>query len=221
MLVGRGFRRIAVLVVLGLSLAACGVRADHAAKYTQAQIPESLAADGTTIVVGDKDAATVVRLYEDMRCPVCKEFETQGAGGELSGLVRGGHVQVHYTLASFLDDRLVGNGSKRAANALRAALEEDKFVEYHKALFKAQPREEFDGFTDEYLLTTASLVEGLRGPDFDGAVRTMRYESFVSESEAAFFSSGATGTPTMLVSGTERAAFRFGPLADWVTDPDA
>ncbi|HEY9523194.1 MAG TPA: thioredoxin domain-containing protein, partial [Thermopolyspora sp.] len=155
------------------------------------------------------------------RCPVCREFETQGAGAELSGLVQSGYAQVHYTLASFLDDRLDGDGSKRAANTLRAALEEDKFVEYHEVLFRAQPEETVDGFTDEYLLTMASLVEGLRGPDFDGAVRTMKYEAFVSESEAAFSSSEATGTPTMLVSGTERGVFTSGPLAEWVTDPDA
>lgn len=224
MQVGRGFWGIAVVVGLGLSLAGCGIRADHAGtppKYTQAQTPEALAADGTTIVVGDKEAGTVVRLYEDMRCPACGEFETQGAGEELSGLVRRGHAQVHYTLASFLDDRLLGDGSKRAANALRAALEEDKFVEYHQVLYAHQPEEAVDGFTDEYLLTMAALVDGLRGLDFDVAVRTMKYQDFVNESQAAFGASSATGTPTMLVSGTERQLFRRGRLSEWVTDPYA
>lgn len=216
MQVARGFWGIVVAVGLGLSLAACGVRAGHAG---QGEIPESLGADGTTIVVGDADAGTTVLLYEDLRCPVCGEFETRGAGEELGGLVQGGYAQVHYTLASFLDDRLAGDGSKRAANALRAALEEDKFVEYHQILFRFQPEEAVDGFTDEYLLSMASLVEGLRGPEFDDAVRTMKYQSFVHASQIAFDSSVATGTPTMLVSGTERRSFEVGHLADWVTEP--
>ncbi|GAA5016690.1 hypothetical protein GCM10023335_42640 [Streptomyces siamensis] len=50
--------------------------------------------------------------------------------------------------ASFLDDRVGGSGSKRAVNALRAALEEGKFVEYHEVLYANQPEESVDGCTD-------------------------------------------------------------------------
>ncbi|WP_329813640.1 thioredoxin domain-containing protein [Streptomyces sp. JV185] len=54
-------------------------------------------------MVGDESAGTTVRLFEDLRCPFCEEFETQGAGTELNKLTQKGSVQVHYTLASFRD----------------------------------------------------------------------------------------------------------------------
>ncbi|MGY4918488.1 DsbA family protein [Streptomyces sp. 900116325] len=213
MLVKHAIRTVAIATVLGLALAACGTRTGYA---TEADMPESLGADGTTIVVGDEAAGTTVRLFEDLRCPVCEEFETQGAGAELNKLTQKGSVQVHYTLASFLDDRLGGNGSKKAANALRAALAEGKFVEYHQVLYANQPDEAVDGFTDEFLLKMASRVEGLRGPGFDAAVRTMKYQGFVDASEKAFQDSSAVGTPTVELRGVELPEFERGYLAYYI-----
>ncbi|MGW1412284.1 DsbA family protein [Streptomyces sp. NPDC002403] len=212
MLVKRAIRAMAFATVLGLSLAACETRTGYA---TDADIPESLGADGTSIVVGDEGAGTTVRLFEDLRCPFCEEFETQGAGAELNKLTQKGSVQVHYTLASFLDDRLGGNGSKKAANALRAALAEGKFVEYHQVLYAHQPDEAVDGFTNEFLLKMASRVEGLRGPGFDAAVRTVQYQGFVAASENAYEDSSvsAIGTPTLELSGVELPEFERGYLA--------
>ncbi|MCH0563270.1 DsbA family protein [Streptomyces sp. MUM 136J] len=164
-------------------------------------IAESLAPDGATVLVGSARARTVVHLYEDMRCPVCEEFETGGGGRQLREMVLAGDVRVEYTLASFLDDRLVGEGSHRAANALRAALEAGRFVEYHDLLFAHQPEESADGYTDAFLLETASEIEGLRGAEFDAAVRGMKYGDFVTASEEAFEASGVSGTPGMEVNG--------------------
>ncbi|MER5891804.1 thioredoxin domain-containing protein [Streptomyces sp. NPDC001876] len=211
-----GIPGLVIAAVLGLSLLACGVRTGYA---TDADIPESLGADGMTVVVGDEGAGTTVQLFEDLRCPACEEFETQGAGAELHRLTQNGSVQVHYTLASFLDGKLGGNGSKKAVNALRAALAEDRFVEFHKVLYANQPDEAVDGFTDDFILKMASRVEGLRGPAFDGAVRTMKYQAFVDASENAFQNSSAGGTPTLKVTGVERPEFESGYLAVYIEKP--
>lgn len=73
-------------------------------------------------------------------------------------------TRTEYTMASFLDDRLGGGGSKKAVNALRAALGEGKFVEYHEVLYANQPEESVDGYTTTALLDLAGEVEGLRDP---------------------------------------------------------
>ncbi|MFB8269078.1 DsbA family protein [Streptomyces sp. NPDC055955] len=166
------------------------------------QLPEHLAADGTTVVVGSSKADTVVRLYEDLRCPVCREFEEDGGAGALRKMTLAGEVRTEFTLASFLDDRLGGMGSKKAANALRAALEQGKFVEYHDLLFREQPEESVDGYTDAFLLRMASRVKGLRGAEFDAAVKGMKYRSFVTASEKAYEADKAPGTPSFAVNGT-------------------
>lgn len=210
-------RRIAVVMaaVAGLALmgAGCGTRAAQAdrsdtdrpiAKQTYlAELPERLEADGTTITVGNPDARLAIGLYEDPRCPYCQEFELTGGASEIDARAKQGTVKIQYTLASFLDDRLGGHGSRKAVNALRAALEEGKFEEYHAVVYANQPAEEVDGYTDAYLLQLASTVPGLRSDRFDSAVKTMRYQEFVTASQAAYERGDAPGTPTMLINGIQ------------------
>lgn len=62
----------------------------------------------------------------------------------------------------------------------------------------------------------ASRVEGLRGPGFDAAVRTMKYQGFVDASEKAFQDSSAIGTPTLELSGVELPESEGGYLAYYV-----
>ncbi|MEW2513079.1 thioredoxin domain-containing protein [Streptomyces sp. NPDC046870] len=95
-----------------------------AVPYTgPADVPERLGNDGTTIMVGDEAAPLTVHLYEDPRCPVCERFETTGGAPQLREATMRREVKTQYTLASFLDARLGGAGSRKAVNALRAALD--------------------------------------------------------------------------------------------------
>lgn len=152
-------------------------------------------------MVGDPSAAVVVRLYEDPRCPACEEFETSGAGPELRDATVLRDAVTEYTLASFLDDRVGGSGSKKAVNALRAALEEGRFAEYHEVLYDNQP-------------------EGLRGPAFDSAVKGMKYRAFVTASEKAYERAGGKeepegpGTPTAVINDVRIPAEYNGLLFD-------
>ncbi|GAA1915957.1 thioredoxin domain-containing protein [Streptomyces sodiiphilus] len=176
------------------------------APYTSTdELPQTLGADGTTIMVGDPDAALTIHMYEDLRCPVAQEFEATGGQAVRRDLMRR-ETKAEYTLASFMDDNLGGTGSAKAANALRAALEEEKFLEYLNVLFVHQPEGGADGFTDARLLELAGQVKGLRGPEFDAAVHTMKYRDFVSASQQAYLEAGESGepegpgTPTVLIN---------------------
>ncbi|WSI90265.1 DsbA family protein [Streptomyces murinus] len=185
-----------------------------------AEVPEKVEPDGSTVLVGDPGARMTVRLYEDPRCPVCKEFETVGGGPVLTKWVLRHKAKVEYTMASFLDPRLGGNGSKKAVNALRAALERGKFAEYHAVLYQNQPAEEVDGFTDARLLQLAGKVKGLRSPSFDAAVRSMKYRGFVNSAESAYAAAGhrdghaGPGTPTAVVNGYQIPVESNGLLFD-------
>jgi protein-disulfide isomerase len=178
-----------------------------------ASIPAKLGSDGTTITVGNASAKNTVQVYEDLRCPICKSFET-ASGTTLVALAKSGKVRIQYTLASFLDGNLGGNGSKRAANALRASVEQGKFVAYHEALYANQPEESADGFTADFLLAIGSKIDGLRGTAFDAAVRKGTYDSFVQKSEKAFETSGAQGTPYVKINGKEVSSADAAKLHD-------
>lgn len=169
-------------------------------------MPESLMEDGTTILVGDPQAATVVRLFEDPRCPVVADFEASGGKAVRAHTLQRRTVTA-YTFASFKDGSLGGDGSKRAVNALRAALEAQKFAEYHDVLMERQGEVEASGgYTTERLLALADLVPGLRSEDFDAAVTTLRYGGFVSASQKAYEQStdepDGPGTPTVVINRT-------------------
>ncbi|MGV2918275.1 DsbA family protein [Streptomyces alfalfae] len=214
---------------LGLMLTGCGEQVPASAQATEQekkvspyadakQLPERLAADGTTIVVGDPAASTKVRVYEDPRCPVVEEFESLGGASVLREMTVDREVRTEYTFASFRDDRMGGDGSKRAVNALRAALEVGKFVEYHEVLFRNQIEvESSDGFTTSTLLELADEVSGLRSDSFDQAVKTMKHESFVKASQEAYDSANGDeplgpGTPSVFIHGKEVPESHFGSL---------
>ncbi|WP_406482300.1 DsbA family protein [Streptomyces sp. NBC_01615] len=204
----RGGRWAVLCAAAVLMLTGCGQRTAEAkpAFESAEKLPEKLAKDGTTILVGDPDAKMTVHLYEDPRCPYCEKFETTGGSPKLREAMLDRRARTEYTLASFLDDRVGGSGSKKAANALRAALDEGKFVEYHEVLYANQPEESLDGYTDAHLLELAGEVEGLRGPEFDAAVKSMKYRSFVTASQEAYERAGGVkdpegpGTPTAVIN---------------------
>ncbi|MFE5794853.1 DsbA family protein [Streptomyces sp. NPDC056503] len=180
-------------------------RNETAGYATADRLPERVASDGTTIVVGNPAARSTVHVYEDPRCPVVEEYEQTGAEG-VQELLLAGEVRAQYTFASFKDERLGGDGSKRAVNALRAALDKGRFVEFHAVLFENRTAvENSGGFTTERLLKLAGKVPGLRGEDFDLAVRTMKYRPFVTASQQAYERTGddpiGPGTPTVVVNG--------------------
>ncbi|MDJ0340370.1 thioredoxin domain-containing protein [Streptomyces sp. H10-C2] len=184
----------------GAGAAKSGSAKGAADAATLSQLPARMAADGTSIVVGDAKAPNTVKVYEDPRCPYCKHFE-QASGPVLAQLVKDGKVKVEYTIASFLDANFGGSSSVRAANAMRAAVEAGKFAEFHSAVFANQPEEPADGLTDAFLLKIADTVKGLNTTAFQKAVKDETHKDWVTRSEKVFAASGSQGTPTVLVNG--------------------
>ncbi|WP_328311424.1 DsbA family protein [Streptomyces sp. NBC_00442] len=220
----RSFRRaavaLAVATALGVSAAGCssgsgsgsGSGTSSQAELVVKTSPDAAVlaklpakAEGAEIVVGDPNAPHTVTVYEDPRCPFCKHFEAGGASA-VARLAADGKVKIRYTIASFLDANFGGDGSKRAANAMRAAVERGKFPEFHAAVFASQPEKETDdAFTADNLLKIADRVPGLRGAAFDKAVRENTYKDFVKAAESAFEDSGVNNSPTVLVDGKKPA----------------
>ncbi|MFE1874025.1 thioredoxin domain-containing protein [Streptomyces sp. NPDC059496] len=201
----RGFLVTAAAITASVTVAACRSRNDAGSDdpldvSASANLPaarESLAADGTTIVLGDPGAPLAVRLYEDMSCPACAEFETEGTAPYLKRAARNGALQLQFTLGSFL-----GPGSKFAANALRAALDQNKFADYHDLLYRQQSAvRKSGGFTRDRLLAMAVMIPGLRGPEFDAAVLETKHRDFVEAADEVLRKSPVLGTPAMAIDG--------------------
>lgn len=168
--------------------------------------PAGLAADGLAITVGSNPNAPTLNIYEDFRCPICHEVE-KALGPTLRQMADAGTIKIDYHIASFLDGKLGGNGSKYAANAAGCAQTAGKFAAYHDILFANQPDELDDKFASRsYLLDLAGQIDGLRTPAFEQCVNDLTYAGWVDKVEDDF--NGAkigdtpvTGTPTAGIDG--------------------
>ncbi|MBP0448876.1 thioredoxin domain-containing protein [Kitasatospora sp. RG8] len=176
----------------------------EAAEPTALVVPANAGGpNGTVITYGKADAAHTLQVFEDFRCPVCKNFEAAN-GDAVKKLADDGTVKVEYHLAAFLDKNLGGRGSRTALAAVGAALNEgvDKFKQYHDVLYANQPDEREDGFGNvNHLLDLADKVPGLKTDAFVKAVNERTYAPWAAKVADAFNDSGVTGTPTVKMDG--------------------
>ncbi|MGY0062575.1 thioredoxin domain-containing protein [Streptomyces sp. LZ34] len=164
---------------------------------------------GTTVVIGNKNAKNTLHVYEDMRCPICAEFE-QYTGRTVAKDIKDGTFKAQYTMGTFLDDKegIVGAGSKNALSALGAALNvsPDAFLEYKSALYSAKnhPQETDDAFAgDQKLIAIAQQVKELKGnKTFEKAVTNGTYDRWALAMSKTFDDTkDVTGTPTIKLNG--------------------
>ncbi|WP_327253523.1 DsbA family protein [Streptomyces sp. NBC_01244] len=217
---GRLVAAVASVALLGGAVVGCGSGTGEGKAVAASEVPVRTspiagqlaglptAVDGAKIVVGKADAPRTAQVLVDPKCGYCARFEEAG-GESLLKLAVAGQVKIEYLLASFLD-RGGASGSVKAVNALRASADCGKFAEFHAAVFASQPKGKF---TDELLLRIADRVPGLRGAEFDTAVKEQKYKGWVAEAEKGFEATGAQATPLVLVEG-EPVGSKDGSLFD-------
>ncbi|MFD4529200.1 DsbA family protein [Streptomyces sp. NPDC058470] len=158
--------------------------------------------DGLAIPVGKDSAKSTLTVWEDFRCPACKSFES-AYRSTIHELVDAGQLKVEYHLVTIIDGNMGGSGSRKAANAAACAQDAAKFTAYHDVLYENQPAETDDAFAgNSKLIELAGKVDGLDTAAFQKCVDDGTHDSWVVKSNDAFGTSGFTGTPTVLLGGT-------------------
>ncbi len=94
----------------------------------------------------------------------------------------------------------LGQESRRAAVAARAAQEQGKFWEYHDILFQNQKGENNGAFSDENLVAFAEEA-GLDVEQFEAALESGEYEEVVEEDFREAQNAGIQGTPSFTING--------------------
>ncbi|MFJ6567106.1 thioredoxin domain-containing protein [Streptomyces sp. NPDC091292] len=168
--------------------------------------------DSLAIPVGQDTAKSTLTIWEDFRCPVCKQFEDmyRSTIHELTG---SGKLKVEYHFATLIDGNLGGSGSLHGANAAACAQEAGKFTEYHDVLFENQPAETDDAFaSNPKLIELAGKVPGLDTDTFKKCVNDGTHNSWVAQSNKAFQAGKFQGTPTILLDGKNVYGDQQNPL---------
>jgi protein-disulfide isomerase len=177
--------------------------------------------NGTTVVMGESSAKNTVHLYEDPRCPACASFE-QTIGETVNKGMEDGDYKLSFTIGTFLDKSLSGEGSKNALSALGAALNvsTDAFIDYKTALYssKYHPAESTDEFAkDSYLIKVANTVDALKNnKKFQDAVEKGTYDAWaVKMSESFDNAEGVESTPTIKIN--DKKIENPSTVAEWET----
>ncbi|GAB2955398.1 MULTISPECIES: DsbA family protein [Streptomyces] len=192
---------------------------EAAAEATVVKPANTSGENGTTVVIGDSKTDNVVHLYEDPRCPACAQFE-QTVGETVDKGMENGDYKLSFTMGTFLDGNLSGEGSKNALSALGAALNvsPEAFLDYKAALYSAKyhPQESTDKFADDsYLIKVANTVDALKGnKKFQDAVEKGTYDAWAMRMSKSFDDAkGVQSTPTIKIN--DKTIDNPSSVADW------
>ncbi|WP_329258524.1 DsbA family protein [Actinoallomurus sp. NBC_01490] len=190
-----------VVVALAVVITVYFVNKKDSSAYTGALAPTTRQADGAILASKPEAKAPKLELFEDFQCPICHEFEN-ASSATIKRLAAEGKVNVLYYpfwLFKQQAEPIRGN-SQRAANAALCA-PADKWIQYHDVIYKHQPAEGSNGFSNKDLIGWAKDL-GFDTPQFEQCVNGGQKQSQLdSMTNYAEQTRQVTGTPTVFLNG--------------------
>lgn len=183
-----------VAVVLFAGLVGFGVYQTQ--KPADVVVPPNATATG--VPVGDPAAKATIDIYQDFRCPACKQFEDL-SGQTIDQLVAAGQAKVVYHPVAILDRVSPDEYSTRSSAASGCAAAEGVFPQYLETLYANQPSEQEPGLPTEQLIALGQQAGA--GPGFAECVNSDRYVGWTTALTDQASKDGLTGTPTVKVDG--------------------
>ncbi|HET9169337.1 MAG TPA: thioredoxin domain-containing protein [Actinospica sp.] len=202
-----------VLVVIAAAVG-IGIAVQHSVNQSSSSaangplvFPSGTVDSGLAIPYGSNENAKVtLTIYEDFRCPYCKEAESMFKSIYTS-YADAGKIRVRFHIVNLIDQNDGGTGSITAGNAAACAqnVGNAKFKAYHDVLFANQPNESDDAFSsNSTLIGYAKQVSGLDSASFETCVDSGKYQPWVVKNYNALKTAenGSVSTPDYLIDGT-------------------
>jgi protein-disulfide isomerase len=144
-------------------------------------------------------AKVKVDMYEDFRCPNCRNFEAVNST-YINGLVRAGKIEAVYHPMHF-----IASDSQLTAAAVACAADQGKFIEMHTALYVNQPSstqmaENSPYWTNAQLILLGHSV-GIASTAFDTCINSGKYMNWTNNINADAAAKNINATPTVIVNG--------------------
>jgi len=151
-----------------------------------------------------KGNAPTLDVYEDFQCPSCAQLE-KAMGPAMASMAKAGQVKLVVHVLSFLDANLKNDSSSRAANAAACAADAGKYLEYHSAVFAAQPAQEGAGYTDAQLTEVAKTagITGTALTTWQRCTSSGQHAQYVTDVQTGAEKAGVFGTPTVKLNGKD------------------
>ncbi|HSE10869.1 MAG TPA: thioredoxin domain-containing protein [Nocardioidaceae bacterium] len=145
--------------------------------------------------LGDVDAPVVMINYSEFQCPFCGKFARDTEPELVERYVEDGTLRIEWRHFPYL-----GPESQTAAHAGYAAAEQDRFWEFHDAMYADQQPPNSGRLTEDYLVGVAEDI-GLDPDRFRQDMTSAAAEKAVARDFQEGRSIGITGTPAFLVNG--------------------
>jgi protein-disulfide isomerase len=165
-----------------------------------------LPGDSTTVpysfgkILGMATAPIAIVEFGDFQCPYCNLFHQTIQPQIVEQFVSTGMVRFEFHHYIVVDGNVGGNESRRAAEASECANEQDKFWNFHSAVYANQNGEGEGAFADSRLTAIAQSV-GLDMDQFNACFSSGKYREAVRADEQLAASLGVRSTPAVFVNG--------------------
>ncbi|MEJ2541011.1 MAG: thioredoxin domain-containing protein [Gemmatimonadota bacterium] len=195
----RTYASAGALLTLTLSLAACGggEAAMEPVEMEGLDDPNTVVEMARGMVLGPEDAAITIHEFGDYQCPGCGQFAALVKPQIEQGLVSRGNVRFvfyDYPLVTIHPYAFV------AARASRCAADQERYWEYHEALFRNQSTWATSSSAPLGLFEDYAGELGLDEGAFSECLRSDRHADVVTANMRLGDMLGVTGTPSVMVS---------------------
>ncbi|WP_449276633.1 DsbA family protein [Leucobacter sp. GX24907] len=143
---------------------------------------------------GPADAPVAMVVYSDYQCPFCAKWSNDVLPTMMK-YAEAGDLRIEWR-----DIVMYGPDSERAARAAHAAGMQDKFWEYHDALYPDGEHLQPDQLTDEALVALAADF-GLDTERFTTDMNAQETKDIIAGYKAEAGELGVSGTPTFVLGG--------------------
>lgn len=170
---------------------------------TSLSYPQTKAGDH--VVLGSASAPVTFEEYGDYQCPYCARFFEQTESLIRQNYVATGKVKIVFKNMIVIDNFAAGGHESRdSALAASCAMDQNKFWEYHDALFTVEGkdgRENSGNLTRDLFMQIAGKL-GMNQSQFAACYDSQKYGSLVSSDQKdASANFKQFSTPSFLVNG--------------------
>ncbi len=150
---------------------------------------------GDPMAIGKADAPVVMVSYSEFQCPFCGRFARETEPVLIEKYVEKGILRIEWR-----DFPYLGEESVMAALAGRAAARQDRFWDFHDAMYAKQQPPNSGRLTEDFLAGVAQKA-GLDPSEFRNTMRSRNASEDVERDFAEGQSAGVTGTPAFILNG--------------------
>jgi protein-disulfide isomerase len=204
-----------LLIIAGVLIVGAGIGA-YAWQYNMSQQPQDDAAlpspqpttasdtpqqpnptppaqvDANALIIGNVDAPLTIIEYGDFQCPICKSFFDKTEAQLIKDYVDTGKAKIEFRVETH-----IGAESVAAGEAAYCANDQNKFRDYHNALYTRQKGTNAGTFSSANLKKIALDLK-LNTTTFNSCLDTGKYKTTVTNSHAEA-TKRISGTPTFFI----------------------